>query len=218
MAALQKILGTMVARKLGARGGVAGAIGTAAMMGLGGKAGLAALGYLAYRSYRESRRSGKPLRGAVAGTVGDLVDDLTGQDKDKAQNSLGAKIRNAIDPGESEIEDRKALLLIRAMIAAAHADGKVDPEQRRRIVEKLDDAQPADADRRLIERELEKPVPLDELLREVDDDKDAARQFYIASRIAMDEPSETQTAYLEYVRRRLKLSPEDVDGVERALV
>jgi uncharacterized membrane protein YebE (DUF533 family) len=216
MAALQKILGTMVARKLGARGGVAGAIGTAAMMGLGGKAGLAALGYLAYRSYRESRRSGKPMRSAVAGTVGDFVDDLTGQEKEKNPNSIGARIRDTIDPGESDIEDRKALLLIRAMIAAAHADGAVDPDQRRRIVEKLDEAQPAEQDRRIIERELDKPVSLDELVREVED-RDTARQFYIASRIAMDEPSETQASYLEYVRRRLKLTPEDVGAVERAL-
>jgi uncharacterized membrane protein YebE (DUF533 family) len=222
MAMLQRILGTMLANKLGGRGG---AIGTLAMMGVGGKAGLAALGYLAYRSYRENRRTGKPVRGAVAGTVGGLVDELTGGkdakgDKgnkgDKKDGSWGDRLRDVIDPQsrEPEIEDRTALLLIRAMIVAAHSDGRMAPGQRRQILSKLDEAEADEESRRLVERELDAPVSLDSLLREIDG-PDTARQFYLASRVAIDENSQTHKAYLTYLQQRLKLSAEDVDAVER---
>ncbi len=216
MAMLQRILGTMLASKLGGRGG---ALGTLAMMGVGGKAGLAALGYLAYRSYRENRRSGKPVRGAVAGTVGGLVDELTGG-KDgsgnKKDGSWGDRLRGVIDPQsrEPEIEDRQALLLIRAMIVAAHSDGRMAPEQRRQILSRLDEAEADEESRRLVERELDAPVSLDSLLREIDD-PDTARQFYLASRVAIDEGSQTHKAYLTYLQQRLKLSAEDIEAVER---
>jgi uncharacterized membrane protein YebE (DUF533 family) len=215
MATLQRILGTMLASRLGGRGG---ALGTLAMMGVGGKAGLAALGYLAYRSYRDNRRSGKPVRGAVAGTVGGLVDELTGgkgADR-KTGKSLGDRLRGVIDPQgrEPELEDRKALLLIRAMIVAAHADGRMAPERRQQILAKLDEADADDENRRLVERELDAPVSLDKLLRDIDN-QDTARQFYLASRIAVDEDSLTHEAYLAYLRQRLKLSAEDLAAVER---
>ena len=214
MAALQRILGTMLASSLGGR---AGALGSLAMMGVGGKAGLAALGYLAYRSYRENRRSGKPVRGAVAGTVGGLVDELTGGKggKENGGGSLGDRLRGVIDPQsrEPEIEDGKALLLIRAMIVAAHSDGGISPEQRRQILARLAEADADDDDRHLVERELVSPHSLDSLLREVGD-QETARQFYLASRVAIDEDSQTHKAYLAYLRERLRLSAEDVAAVE----
>ena len=114
------------------------------------------------------------------------------------------------------MEDRQALLLIRAMIAAANADGQITPEERQRIVSKLDEAGADADDHRLIERELSNPASLDGLLREVNN-PETAQQFYLASRVAIDGDTEVQRSYLNYLANRLKLDPAQVEEMNRAV-
>jgi uncharacterized membrane protein YebE (DUF533 family) len=83
-----------------------------------------------------------------------------------------------------------------------------------RINAKLEEAGAEDEDHRLIDRELQNPASLDALLREVKD-KATARQFYLASRVAIENATPTQRSYLEYLRQRLNLSQEDFETAER---
>ena len=76
------------------------------------------------------------------------------------------------------MEDHKALLLIRAMIAAANADGEITAVERQRILGKLDEAGADPDDRRIIEQELQQPRSLDALLRDVTD-PETAEQVYL---------------------------------------
>src|SRR3954447_10526299 len=77
--------------------------------------------------------------------------------------SLGERLVNALKPHEQpaaqaaaeSMEDHKALLLIRAMIAAANADGQITAVERQRILGKLDEAGADADDRRIIEQELQ---------------------------------------------------------------
>ena len=204
------------------RGRSRGGIGS----GLGGKAGLAALGYLAYRAYQSSqqdreRDAGRPdeARRSGGGPLGGLLDGLTGGGQSGRTPGSGAslseRIGNVLNPRQDEppsedvaLSDNKALLLIRAMITAANSDGQISPQERGRIIAKLDEAGADADDRRVIEKELQNPRPLDELLREVQD-PETAQQFYLASRAAIGGTNEVQKSYLSYLRQRLNL-PEDV--------
>ena len=171
--------------------------------------------------------------GGLAGTLGTIIDSLTGGQmaSRKGEPGRGDQIDSYFDPGPSEpaaadagapppaadaIDDGRALLLIRAMIAAANADGNISPEERRRIVGRLDEAGADAEDHRLIEQELANPKSLETLLVQVKD-HDTAQQFYAASRAAMDGESPTQTAYLDDLRNRLDLPPAETTQIDQAM-
>jgi uncharacterized membrane protein YebE (DUF533 family) len=202
------------------------------------KAGLAAMGYLAYRSYRKNQsdvsRSDAPATeagahhappqgGGIGSALGGLINQFTGGARggaSGAEPSLGDRIAAALDgtgpapAPEETVSDGKALLLIRAMIAAVHSDGQITPDERARICAKIEEAGADSEDKRLIERELENPRPLDELLKDVND-RDTAQQFYLASRVALAGGTATQQSYLDYLRQRLDLPSDDVEAVEK---
>lgn len=244
MANLQRMLGAMLASRMAGRGGMGGALGSAALMGgrgrrgggLAGKAGLAALGYLAYRAYQNNKqnrerdvRPGETPQGG-GGVLGGLLDSITGGGQTETTAGSGAsiseRIGNVLNPrqdqpapqdepaGDSPVSDDKALLLIRAMIAAAYSDGQLSPEERARIIAKLDEAGADDDDHRVIAKELRDPRPLDELLRAVQD-PETAQQFYLASRAAVEGTNDVQNSYLSYLRQRLNLPDSAVAEAEQ---
>jgi hypothetical protein len=91
----------------------------------------------------------------------------------------------------SSPEQARAILLLRAMIAAAKADGEMDPEERARIVEALRAAGAEDNAQRFVEEELAKPVDLYAITSEVRDATTAA-EVYVASLAAIHVDTEAE--------------------------
>ena len=120
------------------------------------------------------------------------------------------------EPQEVRLDDRKALLLIRAMIAAAAADGRIDDEERGRILFSLEQAGADAEDRRFVEQELAAPKPLDALLGEVRD-QETAEQVYLASEMAIEIDSAAERSYLQYLAARLNLDPERVAALNKVV-
>jgi len=89
------------------------------------------------------------------------------------------------------------MLLIRAMIAAAHADGEITLDERQRITTKLDQAGAGADERAVLERELQNPRSVDQIIREVRA-PDTAEQVYLISRLAMNPDTPAEKAYLEF--------------------
>lgn len=221
MANMRRLLGTMLATGMGGRSRRGMDFGTTALLGgsrgggFGRTAGLAALGYLAYRAFQDRQQKAPADQGGGTGAGG-------GQGG--GGPSLGERLGNILNPlpsepppeeaGTESMEDQRALLLIRAMIAAANADGEITPGERGRIMAKLEEADADPDDHRVIERELSNPASLDALLRDVND-PETAEQFYLASRVAIDGTTEVQRSYLEYLAHRLQLDPAQVDDVNR---
>ena len=102
------------------------------------------------------------------------------------------------------MDDAQALLLIRAMIAAANADGQITPDERSRILQHLDKAGAGQEERRIVEQEIQSPRPLDDIIREVRD-QDTAEQVYLASEIALRGGSATEQRYLDFLASRLNI-------------
>jgi uncharacterized membrane protein YebE (DUF533 family) len=136
--------------------------------------------------------------------------------------SLGERLIDALKPHEQpaaqaaaeSMEDRKALLLIRAMIAAANADGQITAVERQRILGKLEEAGADAEDHRFIEQELQQPRSLDALLRDVTD-PETAEQVYLASEMAIDAGSPAEKSYLQYLAARLNLPEDRVQELNR---
>lgn len=192
----------------GARGG--GLFGGTPGGFLGG-AGLGALGVLAYRAYQE-RQAKQEGRGASAGATpaGSGVPSLG----ERLAGLLGVSGPAAPQAEAGELDDRRALLLVRAMVAAANADGELDDKERQQILGKLEEAGARPEDRAAVEREMSAPVALDTLLREVDI-PETAEQFYLASGLAIRADSDAEKSYMRYLADRLKIDPKRVDELSR---
>ncbi|UEM07913.1 tellurite resistance TerB family protein (plasmid) [Skermanella rosea] len=105
-------------------------------------------------------------------------------------------------------------LFIRAMVAAAQADGGFDGRERERIEGMLSLVNPDAADRGVLDAALEGQRPLNEVLREVRDVQTAAL-FYAASLMAVDRRNPVNHHYLRYLAARLQLSDELVTSLEQ---
>ncbi|MBK4723545.1 tellurite resistance TerB family protein [Azospirillum sp. YIM DDC1] len=194
-------------------------------MGLFQKAGLASLAYLAYKAYQDNQKrptaaghpsaqpsgpvSGRGLSGILDrfGLGGALGGVLGGAAAGGAVGGLGDRLANVLRGGtpEPDLGDAKALLLIRAMIAAANADGRISIDEQRRILDSLDAAQAEPEDRRIVEAELRTPRPMDDIIREVRD-PETAEQVYLASELAVRGGNDVDRQYLAYLASRLGLT------------
>jgi uncharacterized membrane protein YebE (DUF533 family) len=173
-------------RQLGgaqATSGQSSRAGAGALGGLGGSAGVAMLGALAFKAFQQyAQRPSAP--GASAG--GDVA---------TAQDAGGA------------LDDSEAMLLTRAMIAAASADGKIDADEQQRILGRLGEAGITGEEQRFVLGEMRNPPALDSLLREVKDPQ-AAERFYAVSALAITADTPAERSYLRYLADRLGIEGE----------
>ena len=108
------------------------------------------------------------------------------------------------DRSETAVSENSVILLIRAMIAAANADGQIDQDERHRITQKLEEGGIDSDDRAFVERELRAPQSLDTLIQQVHGQEEAA-QVYAASLFAISVDKESERSYLKYLADRLGL-------------
>lgn len=233
MADFQRLLGTMLATGMAGRssrgpGFAASPFGMGARVGGGGfkqKAGLAALGYLAYKTYQDyqKNRTGSATRDEASGQSGGPWGRGGDEALQRTGGSFGERLSKGLKPQETErdgvsaypevqLEDQKALLLIRAMIAAANADGEISSEERARILAAADEAGAGPEEHSALERELERPLAIDELLRHVRDEE-TAEQVYLASQLAMHPDTPAEQAYMQFLAARLRLDPDRVKAL-----
>lgn len=225
MADVQRLLGGMLASGMGGRSQRGPAFASSPFLGsrsgggggLGSMAGLGALAYLGYKAYQEYQKNNPSAAGA--GTAGTARAGTTGTAPTGAGTasrsggpSLGERIggmlgmgsERAPEPEPATLDDAHAMLLIRAMIAAANADGQITPDERQRITSKLEQAGAGPEERAVLARELESPRSADQIVREVKD-QETAIQVYLASRLAMNPDTAAERAYLDFLAARLNI-------------
>jgi uncharacterized membrane protein YebE (DUF533 family) len=118
-------------------------------------------------------------------------------------------LATAETPDQRQALEKKAALVIKAMINAAKSDGEVDPEETARIVGKLKEAGMDDGAQQWVMTELSKPLDLDSFVAEVPTPEDAA-QVYAASLLAIEVDTDAERQYLERLAQ--------ATGLNRAVV
>lgn len=139
--------------------------------------GVAAVGVLAYKAYGDWQRQ----QGGTAGVEPQTVDRLP--------------------PAEAE---RHAQAILKALVAAAKADGHIDAREREAIEGEF---HRVDADASLqawLHEELERPLDPAEVAR-ASETPEMASEMYLASLLAADEQSTMERLYLDELARQLKL-------------
>ena len=97
--------------------------------------------------------------------------------------------------------EENARLMIRAMIQAAKADGEIDADERRKIMDHLSDA--SDEEIAFVEAELDAPVNVQGLAAATGDTMKA--QVYAAARMAIRVDTPQENAYLNQLATALGL-------------
>jgi uncharacterized membrane protein YebE (DUF533 family) len=166
--------------------GQAGGLGR--MGKFAGGAGVAILGALALNAYERYRQSQANPAAAP-------------------QRGASPHVPDADAGAAASIDDGEALLLIRAMIAAANADGRIDPDEEKGILSRLDRAGATDEQRAFVQREFRNPTALETLMRDVRG-PDMAQRFYAASALAIKADTPAEQSYLRYLADRLGLKPQ----------
>jgi uncharacterized membrane protein YebE (DUF533 family) len=112
--------------------------------------------------------------------------------------------------------EQDAVLLIRAMIAAANADGAIDQEERQRILDKFRDADLSAEEHSFLVNELFSPASLENIVCQVSSEG-MARQVYGASLLAVDVDTDAERTYLQTLGQRLGLSQAERERMHQAL-
>lgn len=166
---------------------------------VGGLAAIAGLAYKAYQNYQSGQQPG------------------AGQAGQAEPLALPAPTDTPFDPvlapqGETEF----ALVLVRAMVAAARADGRVDETERSRIADRLRLAGYSGEAQSFLLSELEKPVDVAALVASAQTDAQKV-ELYTASRLAIEPDAAAERAYLDDLAARLRLPGPLVQHIEQTV-
>ncbi|QRG83549.1 tellurite resistance TerB family protein [Vibrio diabolicus] len=121
----------------------------------------------------------------------------------------GQGIHETFDPDDS----KHSVLILKAMIGAAKADGHVDEEEMARIEQALADMGADEHVRQLVQQELNKPLDPAEIANQATSPQQAS-EIYLASLIVADEQNFMEKAYLQELAKQLQLSPEVTQQLE----
>jgi uncharacterized membrane protein YebE (DUF533 family) len=178
-------------------GALLGGGGGAARGAIGGGA-LALLGTLAMQALRSRQQQSTPT-------------DATALAREAP---LG--VREPQNASEEQELEQRALLIVRAMINAAKADGQIDGQEIERISAKLREAGSDQEARAFLAQELQKPIDSDAITRQVTS-PELAVQVYAASLLAIEVDTAAERAYLRDLAARLGLDANAVTHVHQAL-
>jgi uncharacterized membrane protein YebE (DUF533 family) len=109
-----------------------------------------------------------------------------------------------------------AVLLIRAMIAAANADGVIDAQERAQILDKLKTVSLSEEDRQFIIHELLDPKDIDTIVSEVSSGE-LGRQIYMVSLAAIEVDTDAERDYMRQLAEKLGLQPVQTDEIHRQM-
>ncbi|HEB78786.1 MAG TPA: tellurite resistance TerB family protein [Methylothermaceae bacterium] len=115
---------------------------------------------------------------------------------------------------EGEAAEKRAQVLLKAMIAAAKADGHVDDQERGKI---LDQAKALGIDQetiQFIEQQLQAPVDAQAIAAEADS-RETAAEIYLLSRMIIDVANDQEKQYLQQLAGALGLEQDFLAQLER---
>lgn len=158
--------------------------------GVLGYGGAAALGALAHRAYQNWQQGQSPASAPVA---------TQAETETLDQRFLPAAVP-AADGQPFE------LALIRAMVGAAKADGHLDPEERKRIFERVETLGLDAEAQAFVFEALEQDMPVSAIAAAAQTPEQAA-ELYLAARMSMDPDQAAKRAWLGALAHRLKLDP-----------
>lgn len=156
--------------------------------------------------------------GGLGGLLGGLAKQLqAGQTS--SQGSFGEVLNSQFDSNPtpemtpSAGQEAAAALMIRAMIQAAKSDGKLDDNERKKLLSQLGDVSPAE--QRFVQDELNAPIDVDGLVRQIP--RGLEQQVYVMSVMGIDLDTQEEAKYLHQLATALGLPQAQVNAIHAKL-
>lgn len=200
--------------KSGVAGGLAGGLLSGALAGAmtggkkkgfgssavkaGGMAVVAGLAYKAWQQYQAGQRGPGTLPGTLESLLGHVGTAAAGTAARPVAASQG-----------------DALAVLRAMIAAAKADGQIDPAEHQHILGQVNQLALSAEEKAFVLEEFSKPLDLEAVVASATTPA-LASEIYAASRLVVAEASPAEGAYLQLLAARLGLPPALSGEIDRA--
>lgn len=206
MADMNKILGQLLGSGAvgGFAGGLAGGIASNLLtsksgrkigknaLKMGGIAAVGALAYAAFQRYNSAKATGPGILPQTA--KAELVPAPEGSAFMPAQNDYAG-------------QEALGLTLVRAMIAAARSDGRLDAQESQAIYQRIESLGLDPENQALLVAEIGRPVDMDLIIRSASS-AEVAAEIYIASLLAIDVDTAAEQSYLAMLAARLNIPPE----------
>lgn len=164
---------------------------------LGGLAAIAGLGYQAYKNYQAGQAPQPAPQSAST----------------PEPQFLPPPSNSGFSTAPTNASNDFALVLIRAMIAAARADGHIDDAEREHILGRVRQSGVGTEAEAFFQRELVNPVDLDAIVAAAQTEEQRV-QLYTASRLAIEPETRAERGYLDLLAGRLGLADALVDHIE----
>lgn len=168
---------------------------TGGALGYGGAAVVGALALKAYQNYQQNKAATPVSPAALAAVPAEALPHA----------------RPAADGGPFQ------LVLIRAMVGAAKADGHIDASEQQRLFSEVERLGLDSESKAFVFDLLQQPADLNAIASAVVTPEQGA-EVYLASRLAMDPDHPAERAYLDGLAARLKLPNELRQQLEASVV
>jgi uncharacterized membrane protein YebE (DUF533 family) len=213
MADMNKLLGQLLGSGAagGFAGGLAGGLAGNLLSSKSGRkmgknalkmGGIAAVGALAYAAYQRYSSGKKAATNVAPQSV----------DAELAPAPEGSAFMPAKD--DSAGQEALGLTLVRAMIAAARSDGRLDAQESQAIFQRIESMGLDSESQALLVAEMGQPVDMDGLIASATSPEVAA-EIYIASLLAIDVDTAAEKSYLAMLAARLNIPPELASELRR---
>lgn len=155
--------------------------------------------------------------GAVAAVGGLAFNAWQNYQKNQQGAQAPAVQQDAFIPAVSDSHSQEELgkTLVRAMIAAAKADGRIDADEKEAIFSKLETMTLSSEEKAWVFDELSTPLDINAVVARADTPEHAT-EIYAASLVAITADTASERAYLDALASKLRLDPALVTEIHKA--
>ncbi len=142
------------------------------------------------------------------------VTQKTESDQDVKDMASDAKIIPINELGEAEANERSQILL-KAMIAAAKADGHINKKEVAAIDQQIEKLGLTGDVADLMQSEIAKPLDVKEIAELAKDNSGIAAEIYLVSAVVTDKENSMEREYLDTLARTMKLPDSLVEQLQK---
>lgn len=216
--------GDLLVRARGMLGNAAGSLPNGFGGGVAGGVAAGAITSLLLGSKAGREFAGEALKLGAAAALGGLAHRAYANYMSSAAVGNGTTVPAATVPSVAPSQlppampaNEYALLLVRAMIAAALSDGALDASERAVIISRLGAAGISSEEQRFFAEEIARPWSPAQLFASTKTAEQRA-EVYLASALAIDADTEAERAYLKYLAATLSLDEKLIAHLEAAVL
>jgi uncharacterized membrane protein YebE (DUF533 family) len=144
----------------------------------------------------------------------EMFREIIGKENINKSETVKEIVTGLIGKDDTEADyHEEVYLLLKAMINAAKADGIIDEDEQRKIMEFMGDM--SKVEQMFVKHEMSQALQLDSFLKEIPQGME--QQVYYMSLFAIDLDVETERAYLEKLAEGLGLEKEEINAIHESL-